>query len=126
MSAASSGSYTHRLPHSLSAESPSLLHNFLTDTLLGAKIKKKDSKTSRYVHMEKNSDLVISIPDAHKMKYKIRFFDGDNRFLFEIPELQDSLLVIEKYNFQHAGQFQYELYKENMLMERKTFLIKKD
>ena len=33
------------------------------------------------------------------------FFDGNNRFLFEIGRLEDSMLIVEKYNFLHAGLF---------------------
>jgi hypothetical protein len=82
--------------------------------------------SSRYVRREKNSDLIISIPDGENGKYKVRFFDEEDRFLFEIKQIRDSLLIIEKLNFQHAGLFQYELYKGDLLVERNTFLIKKD
>lgn len=85
-----------------------------------------DGASSRYVRRERNSDLVISLPDADNGKYKVRFFDEEDRFLFEIKQIRDSLLIVEKLNFQHAGLFQYELYKGDILVERNTFLIKKD
>lgn len=81
---------------------------------------------SRYVRRERNGDLVIAVPDAENGKYKARFFDEQDKFLFEIKQIRDSLLIIEKLNFQHAGVFQYELYKSDILVERNTFLIKKD
>ncbi|HEX9511679.1 MAG TPA: hypothetical protein VF939_14415 [Puia sp.] len=89
-------------------------------------IKHKDGALSRYIRKERNSDLVIAIPDAENGKYKVRFFDEEDKFLFEIKQIRDSLLIVEKLNFQHAGVFQYELYKDNMLVERNTFSIKKD
>ena len=85
-----------------------------------------DGGPSRYVRRERNSDLVITIPDGENGKYKVRFFDEEDRFLFEIKQIRDSLLIVEKLNFQHAGLFQYELYKGDILVERNTFLIKKD
>jgi hypothetical protein len=33
-------------------------------------------------------------------------------------------LIVEKVNFRHAGLFQYELYKDNALVEKNTFMIK--
>lgn len=78
---------------------------------------------SRYVRKEKNSDLVIVVPVVRE-KYKIRFFDDRDQFLFEIKQIRDSLLIVEKVNFRHAGLFQYELFKDNALVERNRFIIK--
>jgi len=79
--------------------------------------------SSKYVRRERNSDLSILVPDP-RGKYKIRFFDEREQFLFEIRQIRDSLLIVEKVNFRHAGNFQYELYRDNMLVERNTFIIK--
>ena len=78
---------------------------------------------SRYVRKEKNGDLVIVVPVVRE-KYKIRFFDDRDQFLFEIKQIRDSLLIVEKVNFRHAGLFQYELFKDNALVERNRFIIK--
>jgi len=89
-------------------------------------IKHLDGPLSRYIRREKNSDLVIAVPGAENGKYRIRFFDEEDRFLFEIRQIRDSILIVEKLNFQHAGLFQYELYRGESLVERNTFIIKKD
>lgn len=78
------------------------------------------------ISREKNGNLVIAVPPAMLGRYKIRFFDEDHYFLFEIRQIQDPLLIVEKNNFQHAGLFQYELYRDNALIERSSFLIRKD
>ena len=80
---------------------------------------------SRYVRREKNSSLTIVVP-ASRGRYKIRFFDQQELFLFEIGHIRDSLLIVEKVNFRHAGLFRYELYKDNMLVESNSFIIKTD
>jgi len=82
-----------------------------------------DGISSKYVRKERNSDLSIVVPNPHG-RYRIRFFDGQDRLLFEIRQIRDSLLIVEKVNFRHAGLFQYELYKDNALVERNTFMIK--
>jgi hypothetical protein len=98
----------------------------LADTLIDAPVKRSDSRTTRHIHAEKNCNLVITIPDAMNAKYKIRFFDEENGFLFQVDQITDSLLVMEKSNFLHAGRFRYELYKNDLLVERNSFLIKKE
>ncbi len=71
-----------------------------------------------------NGDLAIAVPRTEGM-YKIRFYD-DKVLLFEIRQIRDSLLIVEKYNFQHAGIFRYELFLNNTLVEKKEFTLKRD
>ena len=123
----SSGSPIYRPAQSSFASSLSTSDCFFPDTPISAPVRRRASAiASRYIHTERNGDLVIAIPDAGKANYRIRFFDLDYHFLFEIGKVEDPLLIVEKYNFLHAGLFQYELYKGNSLMERSTFQIKKD
>ena len=86
----------------------------------------RDPSVSGFIRREKNGDIVIAIPTVEREKYKIRFFDDDDHFLFEVRQIRDQMLIVEKYNFRHTGSFQYELYRENLLIERNTFLIRKD
>jgi hypothetical protein len=80
---------------------------------------------SDYVRREKNSSLRIIVPFSTG-RYKIRFFDQQYKLLFEIGYIRDSLLIVEKVNFLHAGLFQYELFKDNLLVEKNSFIIKTD
>jgi len=78
--------------------------------------------TVRYsgvIRHEKNGDIVISLPEGAMGRYKIRFIDEKERLLFEIRQIRDPLLIIEKYNFGHAGSFRYEVYRDNSLVEKK-------
>lgn len=78
---------------------------------------------SGVVRHEKNGDIVIALPADALGRYRVRFFDDRNVLLFEIRQIRDPLLIIEKYNFGHAGQFQYELYRDNGLVEKASFRI---
>jgi hypothetical protein len=80
---------------------------------------------SMYVRREKNSNLSIVVPFS-RGRYMIRFFDQREQFLFAIEPIRDSLLIVEKVNFLHAGIFKYELYKDSLLVERNSFVIKTD
>lgn len=78
---------------------------------------------SGYVHRAANGDVVITVPQTASGRYKIRFFDERNTLLFEIRQIRDTLLIVEKYNFEHAGQFEYELYRDSILIEKSNFVI---
>lgn len=82
-----------------------------------------EPKRSGIVRHQKNGDVVITIPAGASGRYKIRFFSEDNALMFEVREIHDPLLIVEKYNFGHAGLFQYELYRDNSLIERSSFRI---
>jgi hypothetical protein len=77
------------------------------DTALLDSRERQGARNPGFIHREKNGDLVIAIPNATREKYSIRFFDDDNNFLFEVRQIRDPMLILEKYNFQHTGVFQY-------------------
>ena len=81
---------------------------------------------SGYVRRLANGDLVITVPQTASGRYKIRFFDERNSLLFEIRQIRDPLLIVEKYNFEHAGQFKYELYRDSLLIEKSNFSIRRE
>jgi hypothetical protein len=72
---------------------------------------------------QKNGNIVIALPQDAMGRYKIRFFDEKEMLLFEIRQIRDPMLIIEKYNFGHAGRFLYELFRDNSLVEKGTFRI---
>lgn len=78
---------------------------------------------SGVIRHEMNGDVVIALPANALGRYRVRFFDDRNVLLFEIRQIRDPLLIIEKYNFGHAGRFQYELYRDNGLVEKASFQI---
>jgi len=82
-----------------------------------------EQRQSGIVRHQRNGDVVIAVPKGSAGHYKVRFFDGSNALLFEIREIRESLLIVEKVNFVHAGVFQYELYQDNSLIERQRFRI---
>jgi hypothetical protein len=79
--------------------------------------------TSVEVRADK-AGVLITMPKGCNTDYRVRFFDGDNRFLFEVRQIRDAALIIEKVNFEHAGVFRYEIYRENRLLEKSNFVIR--
>jgi len=82
-----------------------------------------EQRPSGIVRHQRNGNIVIVVPSGSVGHYKVRFFDETNALLFEIRDIGDSPLIVEKYNFVHAGVFQYELYRDNRLIERRRFRI---
>ena len=79
-------------------------------------------------HIITNSDGLVKIMlnDFNQKKYTIKFFEDDDTFLFEIKEIREASLLMDKSNFYHSGWFKSELYDSGKLIERNRFFIPKD
>lgn len=83
-------------------------------------------KPSQFVYTERDGNITISLADATKKQYSIKFFEENETELFEIKHVKDALLTLDKANFLHAGWFWFELYEEGKLKEKHRFYIPKD
>ncbi|MFI5152807.1 MAG: hypothetical protein ACHQET_05695 [Chitinophagales bacterium] len=83
-------------------------------------------KVSSYVFTGKDGNVTISLPDAIRKKYAVKFFEQDNSPLLEIKEIKDITLVLDKTNFVHAGWFRFELYEDGRLKEKNRLFIPKE
>ena len=89
-------------------------------------IPKEVYKTSRYVFTEKDGNVKIALPLAADKKYTIKFFDELNAPVFEIKQIKNSVLILDKSNFMHAGWFKFELYEDGQLKEKSRLFVPKD
>ncbi|HWH63143.1 MAG TPA: hypothetical protein VNS50_07700, partial [Ginsengibacter sp.] len=78
---------------------------------------------SKLVYTGKQNNVIISLPDADKKKYSIKFFEEDGTPLFEIKKITETYLTLDKVNFVHAGLFTFEVYADGSLVERHKFYI---
>jgi hypothetical protein len=53
-------------------------------------------------------------------------FDENNKLMFELSEIKDPTLILDKTNFQHAGWFRFELYDGDQLKEKNKLFIPKE
>lgn len=74
----------------------------------------------------KDGVVRISLADFSSKKYSIRFYEDDDTFLFELKDIKEASLMLEKSNFYHSGWFKSELYDEGKLVEKNRFFIPKD
>jgi hypothetical protein len=82
---------------------------------------------SFYVYTNRDGYVFINLPDAENKKYRVRFFEMDSdEVLFELNDIRDKALTLDKANFIHSGWFRFELYNGDQLVERHRFYVPKD
>jgi hypothetical protein len=88
--------------------------------------KKPDFIPSFYVYTNKDGYLFINLPNADEKKYHIKFFDEGDDLIFELKQVKEAALTLDKTNFLHAGWFRFELYDGDKLVERNKFYLAKE
>lgn len=83
-------------------------------------------RPSRFVYTEKDGNVAITLPEAGAKKYSVKFFDEEENALFEIKEVKESSVILDKTNFLRSGWFRFELYEDGKLKEKHKFFIPKD
>jgi hypothetical protein len=83
-------------------------------------------KVSPYVFTGRYGNIHISLPEAPRRHYSVRFFDENNKLLFELSEIKDPSLILDKTDFHHAGWFRFELYDGDQLKEKNKLFIPKE
>lgn len=98
-----------------------------SDTILVKSfVPKEVYKISPYVFTGKDGNIYISLADADKKKYMVKFLEQDLSMVLEVKEIKKTPLIIDKSNFVHAGWFRFELYEDGKLKEKNKFYIPKD
>ncbi len=81
---------------------------------------------SRYIYTNKDNNVIIALKDAATHKYRVKFYDESKALIFEIKQINDPYLTIEKVNFLHAGKFNFEIFEDEFIMEEHWLFIQKD
>ncbi len=89
-------------------------------------VPKEVYKPSKYVFTEKDGNIRIALPDVALHKYSLKFFEENNSPVFEVKQVKDASLILDKANFLHSGWFRFELYQDGVLKEKNKFFIPKD
>jgi hypothetical protein len=94
--------------------------------LIKSFVPKEVYKISSYVFTSKDGNINISLPDAATKKYSVKFLEIDSSPVFDIKEIKDVLLIVDRTNFVHSGWFRFELYEDGKLKEKNRLFIPKD
>ncbi|HLX91338.1 MAG TPA: hypothetical protein VKR32_06625 [Puia sp.] len=89
-------------------------------------VPKEVYKISNYVFTGRDGNVNISLPDVAGRKYSIKFLELDSSPVFDIKEIKDALLIVDKTNFLHSGWFRFELYEDGKLKEKNRLFIPKE
>jgi hypothetical protein len=81
---------------------------------------------SSHVFAQKDGFIRVNLPDAQTKKYSIKFYDADESLLFELKDIRQPVFMLDKTNFYHAGWFRFELFENNILIEKHKFFLAKD
>ncbi len=81
---------------------------------------------SKWVFTARDNNGVIHLPEVETKKYSVKFFDEQDNPLFELNNLKDDYLIIEKVNFKKSGWYHFELFEAGKSIEKNRFFIPKD
>lgn len=81
---------------------------------------------STHVYLGKDNNVIISVSNAVKNKYSIKFFEPGGGKLFELKTIPEDFLILDKVNFGHSGLFNFELFENAVLIERHKVYIPQD
>lgn len=78
---------------------------------------------SNYIYTTADGNINIKLPDAPGKKYYVKFMEPDGTFLFDIKEIKEPFLILEKAIFLHAGWFNFEIFEGNKVLEKWNVFI---
>ena len=81
---------------------------------------------SQRLFAARDNSIILSLPDAKTKKYVVKFFDEEDRQIFEINKIADDFLIIEKVNFVRSGNYHFEIYENGILLEKNKVVVPKD
>ncbi|MEX0635198.1 MAG: hypothetical protein WD135_00410 [Ferruginibacter sp.] len=81
---------------------------------------------SKWIYTAKDNNVVLQLPEAFTKKYTAVFYDEMDRIIFELYNLKEEYLIIEKANFVRSGWYSFELFDHGKLVEKNKFFVPKD
>lgn len=91
-----------------------------------ASIKDDIYNPSGFIFTNSEGNLVVALPDVHKKKFSLHVFTKEGMPIFEMKNIKEPLLQIDKSNFYKSGWFKYELFEAGKLREKNRFYIPAD
>lgn len=85
--------------------------------------KKPEWVPSVYVYTNKDGYVFINLPDADQKKYSLKVMEESGDLLFELKNIRQTALTLDKANFYHSGWFNFELYNDEKLVEKNKFYL---
>jgi len=78
---------------------------------------------SAFIFTNLDGNLIIALPDALRKKFSLHVYKEDGTPLFNMKNIKEVQLLIDRSNFFHSGWFKYDLYEGERLREQNRFFI---
>jgi hypothetical protein len=89
-------------------------------------VPKEVFKPSKFVYTERDGNVTINLPTVGLHHYSIKFFDMQGIPQFDVDEVKESPLLIDKVNFLRSGWYKFELYEDGKVKEKHKLFVPKD
>lgn len=96
------------------------------EILLKTFIPKYVWKPSLYIFTNDNGYVTIALPGTKQHRYRIIFFEENGTEIFQIKQVKEEELILDKTNFLHEGWFHFELFEDEKLKEKNKIFLEKD
>ncbi len=83
----------------------------------------KPWEPSDYIFTDKKGNILIALPYAESKNYSISFFDENNTKVLFIKRIQESNLILERYNFYKSGWYHYQILDDGKKFEAQKFYL---
>lgn len=83
-------------------------------------------KPSLNIFSNSKGSIELLFKEYKTRKYRVVFFDYNNKEIFRIKQINNSKLILDKSNFIKAGWYYFELYENEKLIEKNKFLVESD
>lgn len=81
---------------------------------------------SKTVFTARDNNVIVHLADVENNKYVVKFFDELDNLLFELPQVKEDYLIVDKVNFKRSGWFHFEIFENGKSIEKHKFFIAKD
>ena len=79
----------------------------------------------KLVFLNNRGYISLNLPLLKLNNYRVVFYEADGSVLFEMKNIKETNLVLDKTNFMHAGIFLYEVFEEEKLIEKGQINLQK-
>lgn len=80
---------------------------------------------SVFMFINPDGNVLLALPAARASGYRIQFYLPEGGPFFQISRPKEPSLIIDKVNFQRSGWFEFDVYEDDRLKERKRIFIPK-
>jgi hypothetical protein len=78
---------------------------------------------SDYIFTDKKGNVLVILPNADTRNYSIQFFDENERQVLQVPNVKESNLILERYNFYKSGWYNFSIKDGERIIEQHKFYL---